>query len=258
MKTNVSNIKKIFNQVIFLNSKSSTNINKEYFLSFFWIIFSPLLVMISWGFMKSLKIINVSNLEVPYTYFVLYNFVFFSLFKELVSLPRSTISGYLGNSDAYRFLFASEFIHRLLNVGRDFLIRFLVLILVAQYYSVSPNFIINEVLGFLCIVIFSISFGFLIAPFLMCIKDLSKLWSLIFPYTIFISPVFYKIPFDTTNSIFKVILYNPLSYLLGMMQSSYISYNYDFIPILLWITFFSTIYIAIFFIFFKKRLQILH
>lgn len=205
---------------------------KKSFLGMGWIVFTPLISILSWYFLKSAGVLNPGVATVPYWLFLLFSTTIWGLFKNMViSASRTLLIGQSFINQVYYPHHALLFKQILEELTAFFIVFFLIILLaIATGYKLSWALLLLPIL-LLPLIVLAASIGLMTSGLNGITKDFEQVLTVVLSLLMFITPVVYKS--ETKEGIvYFVIKYNPLTYLFGDVRdiaiSGKISLSYEF------------------------------
>lgn len=188
---------------------------KKSFIGIGWIFLSPLIGIVSWVFMNSAGILNPGDVGIPYPAFVLISTSIWGLFMGFYTSATETLGA--GAS----FILQVKYPHEALLTKQtaqhlaNFVLTFILNILILVLFKVIPSWKII----FLPVLILPLFFlgagiGLIVSLGSVVAVDFQKGATAILSFLMYLTPVIYSPKFG--NSLLqKIILWNPLTYLVG-------------------------------------------
>ncbi len=188
---------------------------KKSFIGYAWIAISPLASIISWIFLHSTNIINPGDVGVPYPIYVLIGTMMWGLFMGVFSYVMNTM-------DIYRFMIMkATFPHEVLFTAQilirlsQFALSFLITVIVLLFFKViSLVGLLLFPIILLPLVLCSIACGLFVSILSVISYDFKRIVMAAIGLVMFITPVIYSIEAIQNVWIKKMILLNPLTYLI--------------------------------------------
>lgn len=180
---------------------------KRSVLGVLWSFLNPLLLMVvQYIVFSTLFQSNIPNFPV----YLLTGIVFFNFFNEACSM---TLGSIVGNASLITKVYVPKYIYpisRVCSSTINFLLSFIPLVLVILFTKtqITVAYLLIP-FGVLCLVIFCIGLGMLLASAMVYFRDMQFLWGVISTLWMYATPIFY--PEDIVPANFSFILkLNPL------------------------------------------------
>lgn len=184
---------------------------KRSVLGVFWSFLNPLMMMLVQYFVFS----TIFRSDVPnFAAYLIIGTVMFNFFSEACGM---TLTSILGNASLITKVYMPKYIYpltRTMSSAVNLLISMLPLLIVCMVTGV--NFQKSAILAlyfFICLVIFSLGFGMLLATSMVFFRDTQFLWGVLSMMWMYATPIFY--PETILPEKFKIVLQiNPLYHFL--------------------------------------------
>ncbi len=184
---------------------------KRSVLGIFWSFLNPLMMMLVQYFVFS----TIFRSDVPnFAAYLIIGTVMFNFFSEACGM---TLTSILGNASLITKVYMPKYIYpltRTMSSAVNLLISMLPLLIVCMVTGV--NFQKSAILAlyfFICLVIFSLGFGMLLATSMVFFRDTQFLWGVLSMMWMYATPIFY--PETILPEKFKIVLQiNPLYHFL--------------------------------------------
>jgi lipopolysaccharide transport system permease protein len=202
------------------------------FLGLGWLLISPLIGIASWIFMNSAGVLNAGDVVIPYPAYVLIGTSIWGLFLGFYSAAAQTLGAGSGFITQVRYSHEVLLVKQTAQHLAGFLVTFALNIVVLLSFHIVPSWkIIFFPVLILPLFLLGAGIGLIIALMNVIVPDLQK------GFDSFIGLLFYATPivFSLENiapALKKVILYNPLTYLVVTVRDCIIygrvDYPYEF------------------------------
>lgn len=189
---------------------------KRSILGVFWSFLNPLLTM-------GVQYIIFSTLfrnDVPYfAVYLLSGVVIFNFFSEVCSMTLTSITG---NASLITKVYVPKYIYpltRVMSSGVNLLISLIPLLAAIFISGLSLHkALILIIFPLLCVVIFSLGFGLVLATSMVFFRDTQFLWGIVSMLWMYGTPIFYP---ETilTESLRGLLQFNPLYHFIGFVRT---------------------------------------
>ncbi len=189
---------------------------KRSVLGIFWSFLNPLLMMAVQYFVFS----TIFKNDIPYYHiYLLIGVVMFNFFSEACSM---TLNSILGNANLLTKVYVPKYIYPLVRVGSstvNLLISLIPLLLIIIFSGITlTRAIFLSIFALICLIIFSLGLGLLLATSMVFFRDTQFLWGVVSIIWNYITPVFY--PESILPKNYAVVLkFNPLYYYVKFVRS---------------------------------------
>jgi lipopolysaccharide transport system permease protein len=187
---------------------------KKSFLGMGWLIFAPIMGIISWVVMNSAGILAPGDVGVPYTVYVLLSTSIWGLFMNLYNNTGQTLQVAAGFIQQVNFHHEALLVKQALQDITNFTITFIINLIVMFSFGVIPHWQIF-LMPLLILPIFFIasSIGLMVSILNTVTTDVQRIASFILSLLMFVTPVVFSSKLKIIW-IQKIIYYNPLTYLI--------------------------------------------
>jgi lipopolysaccharide transport system permease protein len=190
---------------------------KKSFLGMGWLIFTPVLGILSWVFMNFSGILAPGDVGTSYTAYVLIGTSLWGLFMNIYNGTSQALNSASGFIMQVKFphdiLVIKESLQQLCNFAIMFIINIIVLFLVGVIPSWKIIF-----LPILLIPIFlaGASIGLFVSMLSIIAVDLQKFFSFMMSLLMFLTPIIYsdKLELKSYDTLHKIVALNPMTYLI--------------------------------------------
>ena len=187
---------------------------KKSFLGLGWMIFGPIMGVVSWVLMDSAGVLSPGDVGVPYPVYVLFGTSIWGLFMSFFSSTSQTLQIAAGFIQQVNFhheaLVFKQGLQNLTNFGISLIINIVVML----SFGVMPSwFIVLLPLFIIPIFFLAASAGLMVSILSTLTSDVSRIASFFLSLLMFITPVIY----DSSEKVVwlqQCNLYNPLTYLI--------------------------------------------
>ncbi|MEM7827067.1 MAG: ABC transporter permease [Candidatus Aenigmatarchaeota archaeon] len=186
---------------------------KKSFIGIAWVLFSPIIGIISWVFLRGAGFLNPGDVGIPYPAYVLIGTSMWGLFMGFFSASTQMLE--TGNRIVIQVNFPHEallFPQTAIHLS-NFFFSFLVNIIVLIIFGIKPSWgIIWLPLVILPLFFFGSAIGLITSIISIVAIDISKIISTIMGLLLFITPIIYS---DKIGNVWvqQLIKWNPLTYL---------------------------------------------
>jgi len=202
---------------------------RQTFLGYVWAFLPPLISSVTFIFLNSQGIIQVTGTGIPYPAFALMGTLLWQVFMDALQSPiQSTAQAkpMLAKINFPReaILLAGSYL-----VGLNFMIRLVLLIIVMLWWQVIPGiglalFIPAVIALFTC----GLAIGLILAPIASLYGDVSRAISIITQFWMLLTPVVY--PPLTTGLAGTLVAWNPVSPLIVTARESLTNQPFTMLP----------------------------
>ena len=187
---------------------------KKSFLGLGWMVFGPIMGVVSWVLMDSAGVLSPGDVGVPYPVYVLFGTSIWGLFMSFFSSTSQTLQIAAGFIQQVNFhheaLVFKQGLQNLTNFGISLIINIVVML----SFEVIPTWFILLVPLFIIPIFFlAASLGLVVSILSTLTSDVSRIASFFLSLLMFITPVIY----DSSEKVLwlqQCNLYNPLTYLI--------------------------------------------
>jgi lipopolysaccharide transport system permease protein len=187
---------------------------KKSFLGLGWMIFGPIMGVVSWVLMDSAGVLSPGDVGVPYPVYVLFGTSIWGLFMSFFTSTSQTLQIAAGFIQQVNFhheaLVFKQGLQNLTNFGISLIINIVVML----SFGVMPTgFIVLVPLFIIPIFFLAASAGLIVSILSTLTSDVSRIASFFLSLLMFITPVIY----DSSEKVVwlqQCNLYNPLTYLI--------------------------------------------
>jgi len=187
---------------------------KKSFLGLGWMIFGPIMGVVSWVLMDSAGVLSPGDVGVPYPVYVLFGTSIWGLFMSFFTSTSQTLQIAGGFIQQVNFhheaLVFKQGLQNLTNFGISLIINIVVML----SFGVMPSwFIVLLPLFIIPIFFLAASAGLMVSILSTLTSDVSRIASFFLSLLMFITPVIY----DSSEKVVwlqQCNLYNPLTYLI--------------------------------------------
>ena len=187
---------------------------KKSFLGLGWMIFGPIMGVVSWVLMDSAGVLSPGDVGVPYPVYVLFGTSIWGLFMSFFTSTSQTLQIAAGFIQQVNFhheaLVFKQGLQNLTNFGISLIINIVVMlsfeVIPTWFFLLVPLFIIP-------IFFLAASLGLVVSILSTLTSDVSRIASFFLSLLMFITPVIY----DSSEKVLwlqQCNLYNPLTYLI--------------------------------------------
>lgn len=193
---------------------------KRSVLGVFWSFLNPLLTMgVQYIVFSKLFRFDIDY----YPVYLLAGIVMFNYFSEACML---TLSSVVGNAQLINKVYVPKYIYpltRVLSSLINLVISMIPLILVALFAGLRPSFsYILIIFPLLCIAVFSLGLGMLLATSMVFFRDTQFLWGVLSMIWMYLTPIFYPASILPEKTLW-IVKANPLYYYVDFVRTCVIS-----------------------------------
>ncbi len=197
--------------------KNKKSMYRQSILGLAWAFIPPIMTTAVWVFLNGQKIINVEDPGVPYPAFVLTSTLLWAVFAQSMLMPNTAISSGKPIMKKINFPKESLLVSGFLQIGFDFLIKLILIVVVFIVFKVQPAAtIVLAPIGILMMTLLGVSIGLLLLPIGMLYTDIQRLLTAITPFWMLLTPVIYPTPREGIATL--VNKFNPVSPLLTVTR----------------------------------------
>lgn len=187
---------------------------KKSFIGIFWIVFAPIMGIVSWVFLNKTGMFNPGDVGIPYPAYVLIGSSMWGLFMGFYSSARSTLSA--GSSFVLQVKYPHEALLFKQTAQRlaNFLITFAMNIIVLLIFGVIPGWgIVFFPLVVLPLFFLGAAIGLIFSMISIVAVDINRFAGTGLSLLMWATPIIYsnKVPNQFIQAIIK---WNPLTYLI--------------------------------------------
>lgn len=188
---------------------------KKSFLGMGWLIFAPIMGIVSWVFMNATGVLTPGDVGIPYPAYVLLSTTIFGLFSGFFGATASSLQTTQGFINQVNFAHDVIIVKQGLQQLSSFLITFTVSVVALFFFGVFPSWKII----FFPLMVFPIFFigaamGMIVSVISVVFPDITRVVNFVVGLLLYVTPVIYSPKFD--NDILQIIIkYNPLTYIIG-------------------------------------------
>jgi lipopolysaccharide transport system permease protein len=201
---------------------------KQTVLGFLWAVLQPFIMMIVFSLFFS-NIIKMENKDVPYPVFVYSGLLLWNVFSlGLSSAGNSMIS----NAGIIKKIYFPRLIIPLsavLVALFDFLMAFLMYIIMLFYYGITPKaiVIIYLPLSLLITVITTFGIGCWLSALTVKYRDFRYVVPFLIQLLMFVSPIIYPVNLISNPILQKLLMFNPIAGAVSLFRFSFTAYPFD-------------------------------
>lgn len=193
---------------------------KKSFLGMSWLIITPLMGIISWVFMNATGILSPGDVGIPYPAYVLLSTSIYGLFMSFYSGAAGTLDSGRGFITQVKFAHDALLVKQLLQQLANFLISFILTIIVLMVFRVVPSWmIILFPIMIIPMMLLGAGIGLISSVISVVATDIQKGIAFIMGLLMYVTPVIYS---EKVNDplLQTIIKWNPLTYLIGAVRDS--------------------------------------
>jgi len=188
---------------------------KRSFLGMGWLIITPIMGIVSWVFYNATGILTPGDVGIPYPAYVLLSSSIFGLWGSFQSAAAGTLTAGAGFINQVNYPHDALLAKQVLLQLANFLISFLLNILVLLFFGVTPSWMI-VLFPILILPLFFLgsAIGLIIALVSVVAPDVNRGINFLIGLVMYVTPVIYS-PNVSNPTLRIIIKYNPLTYLIG-------------------------------------------
>jgi lipopolysaccharide transport system permease protein len=214
---NIKNSKELIYQLL---KRDVLSIHKKTFLGVLWVLFSPVVAIISWLLMNYAGILNPGDMVTPYPVYVVLGGALWGLFLNVYNSTSNTLniaSGYiLQVKYAHEVLIVKQVLEQLIY----FLVSFALINGILFLYGVKMNLALLSVpLLIMPLLMLGSAIGLIVAVLSAVTNEFKKIIDILIGLVLFVTPVFYAAP-KNPSYFLDVMNINPLTYLIGSVRDA--------------------------------------
>lgn len=192
---------------------------KRSVLGVFWSFLNPLLTMA----VQYAVFSNLFRFDVPhYQAYIIIGIVFFNFFSEATGMALGSI---IGNAGLITKVYVPKYIYpltRVLSSLVNLVISLIPLLLVTVMSGCMPTkAYILAPFAMLCLTVFSLGIGLLLAALMVFFRDIQFLWGVLSMIWMYLTPIFYP-PTILPKNVVWVLDVNPLYYFVTFARTCFI------------------------------------
>lgn len=189
---------------------------KRSILGMFWSFLNPLLTMS----VQYLVFSNLFRFDIPYySVYLLTGIVVFNFFSECCGMALTSI---VGNASLITKVYVPKYIYpltRTISSGINLLISMIPLMGIVLLNGLLPTkAYVLAVFPLLCLILFSLGVGMLLAASMVFFRDTQFLWGVLSMIWMYLTPIFYSVDILPENLI-PVLQCNPLHHFLAFFRT---------------------------------------
>jgi lipopolysaccharide transport system permease protein len=194
---------------------------RQSYFGYLWLLLPILSTTLTWIFLESNKLVNITRTELPYPLFVLVGTLIWTSFSSAINTP---LSSFQASQNIFMKLNLSPEIFIVAGLYKllfDISIRTAVIIPLCMMYNILPfraTIVLPAILGIT--VLLGISIGFLLLTLGSLYHDFSRFTSLALGFGMYLTPIVYPPP--TSGPVCHIINLNPITPLVAEARSAFI------------------------------------
>ncbi len=179
-------------------------------LGYFWAIFPPLVSSFAFILLNSSKVIDVKDVGIPYTLYIMTGTVFWQLFVDAINAPLKVVTESKAVLTKINLPKEALILASMGQVLFSFAIKILLLVGVCVYYQTSVGWTaLFALFPLLALMLMGIMLGVLLIPVGLLYKDIQHMLIVATAGLMFLTPVAY--PPATPGTLGKIMQVNPLT-----------------------------------------------
>lgn len=195
-------------------------------LSYLWTLVIPIVTVLTFVILNESQILNIGDVNIPYPVFALFGVTIWGIIQEMVVGISSVLNASVGLVRKINFPKISLVYSPVLITMINFIIKFLLLVILCIFFKVTPSiYSIYFPLLLIPILFLSIGLGFYFSILGAVFKDIGNYLIVLFQILMLLTPVLYDIP---ETSLFRIInKINPFFYFIYNIRN--IVFTGDFV-----------------------------
>jgi lipopolysaccharide transport system permease protein len=195
---------------------------KKSFLGMGWLIITPIMGILSWVFMNATGVLTPGDVGIPYPAYLLLSTSIFALFQSFYTGASGTLDAGKGFINQVKFAHDALLVKQLLQQIANFLISFVLTIIVLFIFKVYPSWmIILFPVLIIPMMLLGAGIGLISSVISVVASDIQKAIAFAMGLLMYVTPVIYSDKVD--NQLLQTIIkWNPLTYLIGAVRDSMI------------------------------------
>ena len=195
---------------------------KKSFLGMGWLIITPIMGILSWVFMNATGVLTPGDVGIPYPAYLLLSTSIFALFMSFYSGAAGTLDAGKGFINQVNFAHDALLVKQLLQQIANFLISFVLTLIVLIVFKVYPSWmIILFPVLIIPMMLLGAGIGLISSVISVVASDIQKAIAFAMGLLMYVTPVIYSDKVD--NKLLQTIIkWNPLTYLIGGVRDSMI------------------------------------
>jgi len=207
---------------------------KQTLLGFFWVIIQPLVLMFIFSILWT-KVMKDVTVDMPYPLFAYSGLIFWGLLSSGISSASESM---ISNSNIIKKVYFPRIIipsSAIIIALFDFLMTFIVYILMIFYYNLEISFLKFTGLMLLSLLITSgasFGIGLMIASATIKYRDFKYVIPFFLQALFFISPVVYPLSLIDSDSLKFILSFNPLAGAINLSREALSNNAVDWYPVI--------------------------
>ena len=179
-------------------------------LGYIWAFLPPLVTSLPFIFLNSQGVVSMGETPIPYAAYAMVGTIIWQVFVDALNSPLRTVTAAKPMLARINFPREAILLSGLGQVLLNFLIRLVLLVIVFEWYEISPpSTAVLSFLGILALIIFGFVLGIMLTPIGVLFSDVQQALPVFTLFLLFITPVLYAPP--TTGFAAQVAGLNPLT-----------------------------------------------
>lgn len=212
------------------------NLKSQYrqsLLGITWAFIPTIITTLVWVFLNGQKIINIEDPGVPYPAFVMCSTLLWQVFAQSLQMPINAVKSGKAILVKINFKRESLLISGALQIGFDFMIKLVLIVMVFIVFSVKPSVgILLFPVGVLALALVGLGLGLLLLPFGMLYSDVQRFVGSFLPFWMLLTPVIYPEPRAGLGALLNK--FNPVSPILIQTRDWLLSGENNFLSEFFW------------------------
>lgn len=189
---------------------------KKSFLGLAWIIISPIVGIASWVFLNSAGILEPGDTAIPFPAYVLLGSSIWGLFMGFYSSSAGTLNAGAGFINQVKYPHEALLVKQTAQYLANFLITFIVNIIVLLLFGVTPNIaILLFPIVTLPLFFIGAGVGLIMSVISVVATDLNNIVNILIGFVFYATPVVYQLDTIEDPILRSIVQLNPLSYIVS-------------------------------------------
>jgi len=213
---------------------------RQSLLGYFWVIFPPLALTISFLMMQKSNLLNVGDLPYPYAVYALVGMLFWQTLSDAIYSPVKNLNQPKSMLAKLSFPRESLIISGMLEVAFTFSVRLLILLVLSLFFEIGGSVELASLLArcalvlvaFFGILLSGTMIGLLLTPFSILFHDFTQGLPMFISFLLICTPVAYSVKASDTY-LGMINYYNPFTYLINFGREALLGGNVPWQPFFL-------------------------
>ena len=189
--------------------------SKQSMLGLLWVLFSPLVGIVSWVLMNYAGVLQPGDTEVPYPLYVLFGSTMWGMFMGSYSAAAASLTS--GGSLMLQVKFSHEALvaQQMAQTAIAVVANLVLLALVSAVFGALPQWAaIFFPLSLVPLIMLGTGVGMFVSVLAVVVRDVTKIVGTVLGFLMFLTPVIYA-PGVQNEWLQRLIWWNPLTYLVS-------------------------------------------